>query len=292
MKLFTFKKCDSSTPEVGVLRDGALVPVSAFGLTYASMNELIEKASPAELKKLAEGAYDASARLPLEKVRVLSPIPEPKQDVLCLGLNYLAHANEARSFSAAFASKEGWPVYFSKRVSYAPGDGEGIPAHEDLTEQLDYEVELAVIIGRDAKNVSMENARDYVFGYTVLNDVTARDLQNRHVQWYFGKSLDGFNPMGPCIVTADEFDFPPALRITSSVNGEVRQDANTNMLIHSIAKIVSQFSQGVTLKAGTIIATGTPKGVAMGMEKPRFLKKGDAVVCEIEGIGRLTNTVV
>ena len=151
---------------------------------------------------------------------------------------------------------------------------------------------LAVIIGRDAKNVSMENARNYVFGYTVLNDVTARDLQNRHVQWYFGKSLDGFNPMGPCIVTADEFDFPPALRITSSVNGEVRQDANTNMLIHSIAKIVSQFSLGVTLKAGTIIATGTPKGVAMGMEKPRFLKKGDVVVCEIEGIGRLTNTVV
>ena len=228
----------------------------------------------------------------LGSVCLLAPIPEPRQDVLCLGLNYMAHANEARSFSASFASKEGWPVYFSKRVSLAPGDGEGIPAHDDLTEQLDYEVELAVIIGRDAKNVKEEDASDYVFGYTVLNDMTARDLQNRHVQWYFGKSLDGFNPMGPCIVTADEFAFPPALRISSSVNGELRQDATTDLLIHSIAKIISQFSQGATLKAGTIIAAGTPKGVAMGMEKPRFLKKGDVVTCEIEGIGTLTNTIV
>ena len=292
MKLYTYKRTAQFAPEAGVLRDGKLVPFAAFGLKYASMNDLIRGASPEELKTLASGAFDAARAVPLDAVTVLAPIPEPAQDVLCLGLNYMAHANEARSFSAAFASKEGWPVYFSKRVNWAPGDGEGIPAHEDLTEQLDYEVELAVIIGRDAKNVTMEEARSYVFGYTIVNDVTARDLQNRHVQWYFGKSLDGFNPMGPCIVTADEFAFPPALRISSSVNGELRQDSNTNMLIHSIAKIISQFSQGATLKAGTIIATGTPKGVAMGMEKPRFLKKGDVVTCEIEGIGTLTNTIV
>ncbi|MBR5980713.1 MAG: fumarylacetoacetate hydrolase family protein [Firmicutes bacterium] len=292
MKLYTYKRTAQFAPEAGVLRDGKLVPFAAFGLKYASMNDLIRGASPEELKTLASGAFDAARAVPLDAVTVLAPIPEPAQDVLCLGLNYMAHANEARSFSAAFASKEGWPVYFSKRVNCAPGDGEGIPAHEDLTEQLDYEVELAVIIGRDAKNVTMEEARSYVFGYTIVNDVTARDLQNRHVQWYFGKSLDGFNPMGPCIVTADEFAFPPALRISSSVNGELRQDATTDLLIHSIAKIISQFSQGATLKAGTIIATGTPKGVAMGMEKPRFLKKGDVVTCEIEGIGTLTNTIV
>ena len=292
MKLYTYKRTAQFAPEAGVLRDGKLVPFAAFGLKYASMNDLIRGASPEELKTLASGAFDAARAVPLDAVTVLAPIPEPAQDVLCLGLNYMAHANEARSFSAAFASKEGWPVYFSKRVNWAPGDGEGIPAHEDLTEQLDYEVELAVIIGRDAKNVTMEEARSYVFGYTIVNDVTARDLQNRHVQWYFGKSLDGFNPMGPCIVTADEFAFPPALRISSSVNGELRQDATTDLLIHSIAKIISQFSQGATLKAGTIIATGTPKGVAMGMEKPRFLKKGDVVTCEIEGIGTLTNTIV
>ncbi len=292
MKLYTYKRTGQSSPEVGVLRDGKLVPVAAFGLKYATMNELIRGASHEELKALASEAFDASAAVALESVKLLAPIPEPAQDVLCLGLNYMAHANEARSFNAALASKEGWPVYFSKRVNWAPGDGDGIPAHEDVTGQLDYEVELAVIIGRDAKNVTMEDAKDYVFGYTVLNDVTARDLQNRHVQWYFGKSLDGFTPMGPCIVTADEFAFPPALHISCAVNGEVRQDANTNMLIHSIAKIISQFSQGVTLKAGTIIATGTPKGVGMGMATPTFLKKGDVVTCEIEGIGKLTNTIV
>lgn len=312
MKLFTFKKGGAVC--VGVLRDCGLVPVAAFGLEYTSMNELIEHASPAELDRLASAPYEESARVPLSitvtaeeagkplatptytpldaDVKLLAPIPVPRQDVLCLGLNYMAHANEARSFNAALASKEGWPVFFAKRVNEAPGDGDAIPAHEDVTSQLDYEVELAVIIGRDAANVKPEDARDYVFGYTVLNDVTARELQNRHVQWYFGKSLDGFNPMGPCIVTADEFPFPPALRITCSVNDEVRQDATTDMLIHGIAKIVSQFSQGVTLKAGTIIATGTPKGVGMGMTPPTFLKKGDVVQCAIEGIGTLTNTIV
>ncbi len=291
MKLYTYQRDASAAPEVGVMRDGRLVPVSAFGLRFSSMNDLIERASAEDLARMGNGAYDAGAGALPGAVRLLSPIPHPRQDVLCLGLNYMEHANEAHSFNAAFASKEGRPVYFSKRVNYSQGDGGTIPAHEDVTEKLDYEVELAVIVGRDAKNVQPEDAREHVFGYTVLNDVTARDLQNLHVQWYFGKSLDGFTPMGPCIVTADEFPFPPALRITCSVNGETRQDSNTNMLIHSVAEIISEFSRGVTLKAGTIIATGTPKGVAMGMKEPKFLKKGDVVTCEIEGIGALTNTV-
>lgn len=291
MKLYTYQRDASAAPEVGVMRDGRLVPVSAFGLRFSSMNDLIERASAEDLARMGNGAYDAGTGALPGAVRLLSPIPHPRQDVLCLGLNYMEHANEAHSFNAAFASKEGRPVYFSKRVNYSQGDGGTIPAHEDVTEKLDYEVELAVIVGRDAKNVQPEDAREHVFGYTVLNDVTARDLQNLHVQWYFGKSLDGFTPMGPCIVTADEFPFPPALRITCSVNGETRQDSNTNMLIHSVAEIISEFSRGVTLKAGTIIATGTPKGVAMGMKEPKFLKKGDVVTCEIEGIGALTNTV-
>lgn len=291
MKLYTYQRDASAAPEVGVMRDGRLVPVSAFGLRFSSMNDLIERASAEDLARMRNGAYDAGAGTLPGSVRLLSPIPHPRQDVLCLGLNYMEHANEAHSFNAAFASKEGRPVYFSKRVNYSQGDGGTIPAHEDVTEKLDYEVELAVIVGRDAKNVQPEDAREHVFGYTVLNDVTARDLQNLHVQWYFGKSLDGFTPMGPCIVTADEFPFPPALRITCSVNGETRQDSNTNMLIHGVAEIISEFSRGVTLKAGTIIATGTPKGVAMGMKEPKFLKKGDVVTCEIEGIGALTNTV-
>ena len=161
-----------------------------------------------------------------------------------------------------------------------------------MTEQVDYEVELAVVLGRDAKDLRPETAADCIFGYTVLNDMTARDLQTRHKQWYFGKSLDGFCPMGPCLVTADEFSYPPALRIRSSVNGEPRQDGNTNMLLHGITEILCTLSRGMTLKAGTIIATGTPKGVAMGMEKPSFLKPGDVVCCEIEGIGTLRTPIL
>ena len=291
MKLYTYKRTAQSLPEVGVLRDGKLVPIAAFGLKYATMNELIRGASHEELKALASGAFDASTAVALESVKLLAPIPEPAQDVLCLGLNYMAHANEARSFNAALASKEGWPVYFSKRVNWAPGDGDGIPAHEDVTGQLDYEVELAVIIGRDAKNVTMEDAKDYVFGYTVLNDVTARDLQNRHVQWYFGKSLDGFCPMGPYIVTADEIGVEPALKIQSYVNGELRQDSNTANMIYKIPQIIEELSGAMTLQAGTIIALGTPSGVGMGFNPPKFLKSGDVVTCKIESIGEISNTI-
>ena len=158
-------------------------------------------------------------------------------------------------------------------------------------DSLDYEAELGVIIGRDCKNVSEAEAAQYIFGYTVVNDVSARNLQTAHNQWYFGKSLDGFTPMGPCILTADEGAFPPALAISSSVNGEKRQSSNTDHLIHSVAEIIAELTRGITLRAGTIIATGTPAGVGMGFTPPQFLKKGDVVTCEIEGIGALTNTV-
>ena len=159
-------------------------------------------------------------------------------------------------------------------------------------DSLDYEVELAVIIGKDAKNVRREDAYNYVFGYTILNDVSARNLQTRHKQWYFGKSLDGFTPIGPCIVTADEFENPPVLAIKSYVNGELRQNSSTELLLFDIAHIISELSQGMTLKAGTIIATGTPAGVGMGFEPPNFLKSGDTVTCEIEKIGTLTNRIL
>ena len=158
-------------------------------------------------------------------------------------------------------------------------------------ERLDYEAELAVIIGRAAKNVKAKDAMDYIFGYTVLNDVSARVLQAAHKQWYFGKSLDGFTPIGPCIVTADEIVFPPALHITARVNGELRQDSTTDLLITSIADIIEELSSGMTLLPGTIISTGTPSGVGMGFDPPKFLKPGDVVECTIDGIGTLRNTV-
>ena len=290
MKLVTFIRPGAAAPEVGLLREDGVRPVSDWGLPYTGMSELIDRISAEERRRLNE--EPGGEPLPLESLRLLSPIPEPKQDVICLGLNYSDHAREASGFSDAFALDKSAPVFFSKRVNYAPGDGEGVSAHADVTEQLDYEVELAVIIGRDAKNVTPETVQDYIFGYTVLNDMTAREIQTRHKQWYFGKSLDGLNPMGPCIVTADEIPYPPALRIRSSVNGEPRQDACTDMLLHDITEILCTLTRGMTLKAGTIIATGTPKGVAMGMEKPQFLKAGDLVCCEIEGIGTLRTPIL
>ena len=231
--------------------------------------------------------------LPVEAVTLESPIPAPAQDVICLGINYMAHSDEAEKYSAAaFATKHEDAIYFSKRVNEAVAPGGDILSHSDLVADLDYEAELAVVIGRPAHNVSEADALDYVFGYTILNDVSARTIQNQHKQWYRGKSLDGFTPIGPCIVTADEFEaYPPQLGIRSFVNGEKRQDSNTGLQIFDIDHVIAELSQGMTLKAGTIIATGTPAGVGMGMEPPCFLKPGDEVRCEIEGIGTLTNTV-
>ena len=297
--------------EAGILRqDGAVIPVSETKLGAVTMNDLFLKMEALSAEAPAESSgslgeyffaplYKAEQEflmsggkpLPGESVQILSPVPHPMQDVLCLGLNYTEHAEEAFGYSRSFTAEHQYAVFFSKRVNESQGSGAPIPAHADITERLDYENELGVIIGRDAKNVSEEEAAGYIFGYTIVNDVSARELQTGHKQWYFGKSLDGFTPMGPCIVTADEIAFPPRLSISTTVNGELRQNSNTGMLIHGIAEIISTLSKGMTLKAGTIIATGTPKGVIMGMENPAFLKAGDVVCCRIEGIGELVNTV-
>lgn len=269
----------------GQERVGALTEKGVVFLPYADMNALIESLSPAVLAVTGRP-------VPLEDVTLLAPIPRPRQDVICLGMNYRDHAKEAAKYDAdAFAREKPTAVYFSKRVSRA-GDPEGeIPRYEGLVERLDYEAELAVIIGRTAKNVRAAEAWNYVFGYTVLNDVSARDLQTGHKQWYFGKGLDGFTPMGPCILTADETAFPPALDISCAVNGEERQRSNTSLLIHGIPEIIEELSAGMTLLPGTIIATGTPAGVGMGFDPPRFLSAGDVVECAIQHIGTLRNTV-
>ncbi|MBO5565252.1 MAG: fumarylacetoacetate hydrolase family protein [Lachnospiraceae bacterium] len=300
MKLITYAPKDAPTKEeVGILyTDDTVLSLRKMGFAFSSMNELIQCAAEREDGFLQEicafqnNTPIKEAEIALRDVTLLSPIPRPLQDVICLGLNYEEHAKEASGYSRdAFSGGKEAAVYFSKRVTFSQGDGAPIPLHADLTDRLDYEAELALIIGREAKNVSPDEVKNHIFGYTVLNDVSARDLQTRHKQWLFGKSLDGFTPMGPCIVTADEIAYPPALSISCTVNGEVRQRANTNMLIHDIDEIVSELSQGMTLQPGTIIATGTPKGVAMGMQEPVFLKAGDVVACTIEGIGTLTNPV-
>lgn len=233
-----------------------------------------------------------AAAVNVEEVKLLAPIVRPKQDVICLGINYDAHAQEAGKFSAeAFGGERPYTIYFSKRVNRATATNEAIPAYEGLVDSLDYESELGVVLGKDAKAVAVEDALSYVFGYTVINDVSARNLQTRHKQWYLGKSLDGFTPMGPCIVTADSIGDVNNLNIGSTVNGEQRQASNTKFMIQTVAGAISELSQGMTLQVGTIIATGTPAGVGMGMNPPTFLKHGDVVVCEIENIGKLVNTV-
>ena len=283
MKLITYLK--DHREWTGILADDG---ASVFPLPYPDMQSIIE--APREALTAAAGTSIDS--IPLSEVTLLAPIPHPRQDVICLGINYHAHAEEAARYSAeAFTKERPIPIYFSKRVTEAVPPEGFIESHPGLVERLDYEVELAVIIGKTARAVKAEDAADYIFGYTVLNDVSARLLQTTHKQWYFSKSLDGFTPMGPCITTADEISFPPALKISARVNGELRQDATTDLLITGIPAIIEELSSGMTLLPGTIIATGTPAGVGMGFDPPKFLSPGDVVECSIEKIGTLRNTV-
>ena len=277
----------------GIERVGALTPDGAaiLPLPYPDMNTLIESASFADLLSAASAAESSGASVPAAEAVLCAPIPRPRQDIICLGMNYRDHLTEAANYDSAFAKERPVTVYFSTRVSQAVAPEGFIERHADLTNRLDYENELAVIIGKSAKNVKAADAADYIFGYTIVNDVSAREVQTSHKQFYFGKSLDGFTPMGPCITTADEIAFPPALTLTTLVNGELRQNSNTSLLLNSIAEIIEELSSGMTLLPGTIIATGTPAGVGMGFDPPKFLKPGDTVSCTIEGIGTLTNPV-
>ena len=262
------------------------------GVAAASLMQLITEGTPRDMEALRHIAASDRAGIPLEDAVILAPLPKLNQDMICLGINYMEHAAESARFNKQdFDGKREEAVYFAKRIHRAVADHEPVPSHSDITNQLDYEVELAVVIGKDARNVSAADAKDYVFGYTIINDVSARELQHRHNQWYYGKSLDGTTPMGPCIVTADEFSFPPALHITSRVNRQTRQDSNTSMQIFKTDYVIEELSRGMTLEAGTVIATGTPSGVGMGMTPPTFLNIGDVMECEIEGIGVLTNPI-
>ena len=221
---------------LGVIsRDGSWVyPLASLDMDYKTMQELIENISESE-KQLLEYAsgqdpYKVRGAAPIGEVSLLAPIPHPRQDVICLGINYMAHAEESARFKKeAFDGERPHAIYFSKRVNRATDPGAGIPSHRDIVTDLDYEAELAVIIGREASHVREEDVKDYIFGYTIINDVSARTLQTRHKQWYFGKSLDGFTPIGPCIVTADEFEtYPPRLGIRSFVNGTVQGERRTS----------------------------------------------------------------
>ena len=253
----------------------------------ATMRELLD-GRPRRLTELRAAATGALGRIeaegtPLAELRLLAPVPRPGK-VVAIGLNYRAHAREQKVEAPPA------PLIFAKFPTAVIGAGDTISWDPALTTQVDYEAELAVVIGRTARNVSTADALDYVLGYTCANDVSARDLQFGDRQWVRGKSLDTFCPLGPVLVTADEIPDPGVLDIACDVNGERRQDSNTADLIFPVAAIVAHCARAFTLEPGDVILTGTPSGVGMFSDPPRFLHDGDEVVVEIERIGRLVNT--
>ncbi|MCW0210795.1 Ureidoglycolate lyase [Achromobacter veterisilvae] len=231
--------------------------------------------------------------LPLAEVALLAPLPRPRRNLWCVGRNYHAHAKElsASVFKDNDANPESWPIVFTKVPECVVGPRADVLLPAGVSDRIDYEAELAVVIGRGGKNIARADALAHVFGYTVVNDVTARDVQMRHQQWDMGKSFDTFCPMGPWIATADEFD-GTRTRVRCWVNGELRQDGPTENMIFDIPSLIETISRGITLYPGDVIATGTPAGVGMGMQPPRYLAAGDVVRVEIDGLGTIENTFV
>lgn len=289
MRLVTFET-KSGSVHIGALRanDSEIVVLDSVAPSMLALIDGGEAALAQARTVFAEGA-DVVKRA---DVRLLSPIPRPKQNVMCLGMNYVAHAIESDLARGREPKLPEFPVFFTKALNTVCGDGDEVPLDPNVTSELDYEVELAYIIGKTAKNVSKADALSYVFGYTIVNDISARDLQNRHQQFFKGKSLDNSGPIGPCIVTADEIPDPTVLAIKLRLNGEERQSSNTGDLIFDIPTSIEYLTLGSTIEAGQIVCTGTPSGVGMGRNPKEYMKAGDVMEAEIERIGVLTNKVV
>lgn len=229
---------------------------------------------------------DFKQTLKLEELKLLAPIPNPPK-ILCLGLNYVDHAEEQKK------TPPEEPIIFMKPKTSIAGPFDDIYIPSDYVKQLDYEAELAAIIGKPGKRISASKALDYILGYTVFNDLSARDLQAKDKQWTRGKSLDQFAPIGPWIVTKDEVENPYNLKIITKVNDELRQNSSTSKMVHKLDKIIEVLSKGMTFEVGDIIATGTPSGVGIFMKpEPKFLKHGDIVEISIEKIGTIRNRIV
>ena len=231
--------------------------------------------------------------LPVSAVQLDAPIPQPRRNLFCIGRNYHAHAKELQAtvFKDNDANPESWPIVFTKLPECVVGPFDDVLVPVEVTDQIDYEAELAIVISKGGKNISRAEALGHVYGYTVVNDVSARDVQMRHQQWDLGKSFDTFCPMGPWIVTADELDGTKT-RVRCWVNGELRQEGPTENMIFDIPTLIETCSRGITLYPGDIIATGTPAGVGMGMKPPCYLKAGDVVRVEIDGLGAIENKFV
>ncbi|EGK8103485.1 fumarylacetoacetate hydrolase family protein [Campylobacter upsaliensis] len=274
---------------LGVLNaENKVICFKHLGIKTNDMNAFIIHYDEFKNKLIDLNAHPA---IEVPKEKLLAPITEPLQDIICLGINFLDHAKESAKFKGENFEERKYPVYFGKRVNYATAPYAKIPLHSGVTNQLDYECELAFILAKDAYKIKADEAKNYIFGYTIINEISARDLQAKHKQFYRAKSLEGSTIMGPCIVSIDELSYPPKLQLKSYVNGELRQDDNTKNFIFDIAYVLEELSAGMRLKAGSIISMGTPSGVGMGLNPPQFLKDQDEVRCEIEKIGTLCNII-
>lgn len=295
MNLVTFRQNVDKNEEIhrlGVLDGASVADLSQVEGAPATMAACCAL-GPDALVRLTNWAAQAP-RLPLAGITLLAPFPRPARNVFCVGKNYHEHAREFATSGFDGSAKEivpEAPVVFTKAPSAVIGPGAAIPGHLDRTNSVDYEGELTVVIGTGGRDIPTERAMDHVFGYTIINDVTSRHLQQKHRQWLLGKSIDGFCPMGPAVLTADQVRDVGKLRLRTWVNGEPRQDAMVADLIFDVPTLIATISSCITLEPGDLIATGTPVGVGIGFKPPKFLVKGDVVRIEIDPIGVLENQV-
>lgn len=278
---------DIKAAERHYLNSDAL-PCSLLGIIQQQDNTLPLLRS---LHAVALADVDAACRIPLHQARLLAPYATPPRNILCIGINYRDHLKELDRPLLAEQKLPQTPIVFSKPCTCIADPDTAVDSHVEETQMYDYEGELAVIIGKSGKNIRKEDALEHVFGYAVLNDMSARDLQRATTQWYRGKCLDESAPFGPCIACRESIPDPQNLAITSRINGEIRQQSHTSHMIFDVATLISTVSIGSTLQAGDIISTGTPAGVGMSFTPPRFLKSGDIMEMEIEGIGVLRNSI-
>lgn len=293
MKLFTFLTSEGH-PRVGASIDfqPASGKIHDISHLFPTMLDLIQ-AGPDGLTAVRDAMNQHAPAVDLSAVTLLAPVPEPRRNVFCVGWNYLKHFNEGKAFRGnKDVELPAYPTFFSKSTRTVVGPGATVPFDSSISEQMDYEAEVAIIIGREGVNISASDAFQYIFGYTLANDISARTLQKRHGgQWLKGKSLDGTCPLGPAIITSDEIASVEDLTIRCRVNGELRQNATLRQLIFPIAQLIEHLSEGMTLLPGDIFLTGTPDGVGMGHNPPVFLRPGDEMVIESDQLGALSNVV-
>ncbi|HUJ00556.1 MAG TPA: fumarylacetoacetate hydrolase family protein [Usitatibacter sp.] len=295
MKLCTFSPLPSGDPRPGLVLEGKrIVDIpAALGADADTATMLgIIRAGETMLSRLRGlEKRPPTATIALADAKLHAPIPRPAKNVFCVGWNYLEHFEEGAKKLQDDRELPKWPVFFSKATTAVTGPFDTVPFDARISTSLDWEVELGMIIGTTGKDIGEADAMRHVFGYTVINDLSWRDLQRRHGgQWHKGKSLDGTCPMGPWIVTADSID-PTNLRVTCRVNGVAKQDSNTRFLYFKLPRLIADLSMGQTLEAGDVISTGTPQGVGFARTPPEFMKPGDLLETEIEGIGTLRNPI-